>query len=195
MKKALLILMVLVVGIGAAAVDVLIDGKFDDWAELSPAASDTVGDILPADIADFIEFKITNDDQNLYVNYKVTKMMDWNTQGHLYCVFIDGDNNNKTGYRGFDGKWFIGSELLIQGGTLFRFKGNTQMIWDWENKGLQTYGVGGVDNCSAEIAAPLLELNLKKMDEIKILLYGDNKDQKDFVPDKYYINFISYTIK
>lgn len=195
MKKSLLMLMALGFGIGVVAGEIVIDGKFDDWTEISPAASDPVGDILPVDIVDFIEFKITNDDQNLYFNYKVTKMMDWNKQAHLYCVFIDGDGNNKTGYRGFDGRWFVGSELLIQGGTLFKFTGSTQMTWDWGTEGLQTYGVGGADNCVAEIAVPLVKLNLKKMDEIKILLYGDNKDQKDFVPDKYYIDFISYTIE
>ncbi|MCK4664296.1 MAG: T9SS type A sorting domain-containing protein [Bacteroidales bacterium] len=77
-----------------AAHPIIIDGLFDDWAEVPLAVSDPAGD---NNIEDFAELKITNDNDFLFLNFSFFNneylLQDWNE----IRLYIDTDNNPQTG--------------------------------------------------------------------------------------------------
>jgi len=94
---------------------IIIDGKFQDWQNIE-LIDDSINDNEPG--LDFTSISITNDNKYLYIKFTTTDEIDLMDSGpngeSLYntVIFIDTDNNNKTGYvPGYNPN--IGSELGV----------------------------------------------------------------------------------
>jgi len=106
---------------------IVIDGSFDDWANVPPAFSD------PQDSTDSLDYKdayVANDDDYIYL--RVTLWAPGDLADFHNNLFIDADNDVITGY-GFSG---IGSDLLIQSGGGYEqqpgvFNNGTASALDW----------------------------------------------------------------
>ena len=94
---------------------IIIDGKFQDWQNI-----ELIDDIINDNESglDFTSISITNDNKYLYIKFTTTDEIDLMDSGpngeSLYntVIFIDTDNNNKTGYvPGYNPN--IGSELGV----------------------------------------------------------------------------------
>ncbi|HEY3761513.1 MAG TPA: spherulation-specific family 4 protein [Verrucomicrobiae bacterium] len=90
---------------------IIIDGSFDDWVGLPPAASQAQ---LTNDAIQFKDLYLANDDDYLYLRFDL--YVPSNPFTSHQNIFINTDGNKLTGY-GANG---IGSELLIQGGNGYR---------------------------------------------------------------------------
>ncbi len=94
---------------------IIIDGKFQDW-EVIELIDDNINDNESG--VDFTSISITNDNKYLYIKFTTTDEIDLMDSGpdgeSLYntVIFIDTDNNNKTGYAP-DYNPNIGSELGV----------------------------------------------------------------------------------
>jgi hypothetical protein len=105
---------------------ITIDGSFEDWAGVAPAAVD------PEDASgqfDFKEVYIANDDQYLYVRVKLYAPADYGAFHHH--VLIDADANTATG----SPRLGVGSELMIEDGFGYQQK----------NGGFNEGGASGLD--------------------------------------------------
>ena len=94
---------------------IIIDGKFQDWQNIE-LIDDSTNDNESG--LDFTSISITNDNKYLYIKFTTTDEIDLMDSGpngeSLYntAIFIDTDNNNKTGYvPGYNPN--IGSELGV----------------------------------------------------------------------------------
>jgi len=87
---------------------IVIDGSFDDWANIPPAVSDPQDS---TESTDFRDVYVSNDADYLYLRVTLYTPSDL---GIFYNnIFIDADNDPATGYS-FQGR--LGSDLLVQGG-------------------------------------------------------------------------------
>lgn len=172
---------------------ITVDGNFEDWGKIA-SFKDAAGDVPVADEVDFTEFKISNDDQNLYILYRSVQPILLDKRTAVYCVFIDSDNRKSTGCRGWNMKWALGADILIQGAFVYRFDGETQREWKWKQIGACTHSRGLSDDKAVELSIPLNTVGLKKGMRISCMLYGDNTNEKDFFPDKN-IKPIEYVLK
>lgn len=86
--------------------NIVIDGNFDDWADVPEAATDAAGD---NDIGpDLASFKIANDETNLYLYISYYAEVNPNAGPSVYLAF-DTDKDKLTGFDVF-GLGLIGSE-------------------------------------------------------------------------------------
>ena len=93
---------------------VVIDGSFDDWADVPLAFSD------PQDTTEAVDYKdafVWNDDNFIYV--RITLHMPGDPAIFYNNLFVDADNDPVSGYHPFGG---MGSEMLIQGGSGYQEK-------------------------------------------------------------------------
>ncbi|MFH1856425.1 MAG: hypothetical protein ABH836_04240 [Candidatus Omnitrophota bacterium] len=186
---SVLILILAIVNIvsaqGLVSIEVVlrIDGNFEEWKRIKPLAEDSIVDVDEKEAVNFSKVWAVLLGKNLYISYCCVKRLDnWGTEAFKYNVFIDVDNNTQTGYRGWDGSWALGADYLLQGGTIFKFAGHSPRSWSWIKKGLQEYGIKAN---WAEIKIPLSVMDIVQVAEMKILFYGDNIKQIDYVPDDY----------
>jgi hypothetical protein len=103
---------------------ILIDGSFDDWADVPLAYTDGVD--LPT-ASDYQNIFITNDATHIFI--RVTLHAPSDLAIFYNNIFVDGDNA-ATGYN-----FRIGSEMLIQGGGGYQQK----------NGGFNEGGINGLD--------------------------------------------------
>jgi len=82
---------------------IFLDGRTDDWSQLSPTYIDSQNE---GGTYDFKYFSATNDENFLYLKMKVTPFLKL-LENNLISVYIDGDNNSSTGFQ-ING---IGAEL------------------------------------------------------------------------------------
>jgi len=76
-------------------VQIMVDGKFDEWGVVSLFREDPEGDQVSGDI-DFTELKVTNDQDNLYILLKVGTKINLQDLNRI-SIYIDGDNDPRTG--------------------------------------------------------------------------------------------------
>jgi hypothetical protein len=96
---------------------IAIDGRFDDWATVQPEYLDTVGDPVQRDHAgwgnapryvnrtgrnDIVSSKISFDDKNFYFYVKTRDKLTSSADPNWMLLFIDADQNPKTGWLGYD---------------------------------------------------------------------------------------------
>ncbi|MCP5062774.1 MAG: T9SS type A sorting domain-containing protein [Ignavibacteriae bacterium] len=89
---------------------IIIDGLFNDWENISIAASDPEGDFI---IEDFAGLKITNDNNFLFLNLSFHNGDQLLQEENNVRLYIDTDNNILTGLN-ING---IGAELELEFGT------------------------------------------------------------------------------
>jgi endonuclease/exonuclease/phosphatase family metal-dependent hydrolase len=90
---------------------IFMDGKFDDWSNISNGYVDVIGD---GSGIDFHSFYVTNDENFLYIKFKLTpeiKLQEITTENPT--LYIDGDNKSNTGLSvnglGAELKWNFGT--------------------------------------------------------------------------------------
>ncbi len=81
------------------------------------------------------QFKLTEDAEGVRFDLRFTAPADWSADMWRSNLYLDTDNNIDTGYRGKDGNWQLGADLLIQGNKLHFFGGGTQTDWGWMTGG------------------------------------------------------------
>ena len=94
-----------------------IDGRFDDWKDVSPEFRDTIGDTKHRDEHgwgnagkyvdktgrnDFVTLKVARDRQNIYFYAKTAAPITSWEDPNWMLLFIDADRNSKTGPNGYD---------------------------------------------------------------------------------------------
>ena len=94
---------------------ILIDGDFQDWAEIQPADTET------QDTFEGPEFKdlyVANDDQYLYIRFNFYSDAGQLPVDNYFHIFSDTDNDAATGM----GAAGIGSEMMIENGSGYQQK-------------------------------------------------------------------------
>jgi len=96
---------------------ITIDGKFDDWTDVTPHYRDTVGDTMHRNHPgwgsagpyinttgrnDFVTCKIARDDKNIYFHAMTDKPISNCKDENWMLLFIDADADHSTGWEGFD---------------------------------------------------------------------------------------------
>ena len=101
----------------SAAKTIAIDGKFADWADVTPVFRDATGDTAPRDWAatmkqnhyknatgrnDLATVQVARDATNVYLHVTTAaKLSPW-MDPRWMNIFIDADQNPKTGWLGYD---------------------------------------------------------------------------------------------
>ncbi len=93
--KTFLLLFIMPTFTVAQDVEVKLDGKFCEWDDVQTNYIDTEND---GKDVDFVSFSVTNDDDFLYIYFRLSKETLINAAYNLYLE-IDTDNNFWTGYR------------------------------------------------------------------------------------------------
>lgn len=96
---------------------IAIDGQFDDWREVTPEFHDTIGDPVHRDHPgwkgekpfvnqtgrnDIIAAKVSADATNVNFYVRTRERLTACTDSNWMLLFIDADNNPKTGWLGYD---------------------------------------------------------------------------------------------
>ena len=96
---------------------IVIDGDFADWANVQPDYRDDRGDAAHRDEPaydkpgryinrtgrnDFVQLKVAADDESVYFYARTAQPISPHTDPHWMLLFIDVDNNPRTGWEGFD---------------------------------------------------------------------------------------------
>lgn len=107
-----------------------IDGLFDDWDDVAPEFSDTIGDTLHRDEPgwgnagryvnrtgrnDFETLKVSCDKDNVYFYARTSHPITKHTDKNWMLLFIDTDQDHETGWNGYD--YLINSEAINSIGT------------------------------------------------------------------------------
>ncbi len=94
-----------------------IDGRFQDWGAVQPEYRDTIGDPVHRDHPgwgktlryvdqtgrnDLVAAKVSVDARNVYFYVRTREKLTPATDPNWMLLFIDGDNNPKTGWLGYD---------------------------------------------------------------------------------------------
>ncbi len=167
-----------------------IDGSFNEWKLINQYFRDTKGDTVHRDYDgyyglhykselgrnDILETKITNDKDNLYFYVRtVDNITNFSDNNSMY-LFIDVDNNNKTGWNGYD--ILINKDVKFKGITsvhIFNSKSNI-----WVEVATTNFAVTGKE---MELLLPKSIVNLVSKDDFVIdFKWVDNpKDIDDAV--------------
>ena len=88
------------------------DGNFDDWAEIDPLYSDTIGDQLTGSL-DFGQLWVVNDENYLFLCLEVGEEINLQDDNDI-SLFLDTDNNSSTGFAinglGAELRWNFGDK-------------------------------------------------------------------------------------
>ena len=128
-----------------------IDGAFDDWKDVLPEFRDTIGDtahrnnqgygevVYTNDTGrnDFVIAKAAYDDTNLYFYIQTAQKITPRTDPHWMLLFIDSDQNNQTGWMGYD--YLINLEVPSDTTTTVK----TWRAGAWQTVGNVAYRVSG----------------------------------------------------
>lgn len=94
-----------------------VDGRFEDWTSVTPVYSDYPGDVYHRDYDgvrpgihylnttgrnDIIEARATYDNRQIFFYVKTVDNMTPSSDKNWMLLFIDADNNKKTGWQGYD---------------------------------------------------------------------------------------------
>jgi hypothetical protein len=154
-----------------------IDGEFSDWNNITPIGTDTVNDVSSGDPVNWVRLRARGTNGTLYLSYETQANIDFAKHSWRYNIFIDSDNNNRSGFRGLPGG--SGVEHLIQGGTLYRYTG-TGYTWSWSPVCSLSYATS---TTRLEVAIAAEHLGLDTFFSSRFLLYGDNPTTADYAPN------------
>ncbi len=113
------------------AARIVVDGRFNDWQNLSPVYSDPSGDQQSGEL-DFGDLWISNDEQFLFMRLETTDQITMQDENTI-SLFIDADNNSSTGIQvhgiGAELEWVFGQRI----GTFWNGGGSVEIhqsdIW------------------------------------------------------------------
>lgn len=97
--------------------DIIIDGNFTDWSEVTPVFQDHKGDVVHRNYAgydttvryvnntgrnDIIESRVSYDKNKVFFYVKTDSILTSHTDKNWMLLFIDADLNKNTGWEGYD---------------------------------------------------------------------------------------------
>ncbi len=182
MKKLILFYLLIITTIVSAQLrPIIIDGKFSDWNQFSPAYTDTLNGQVSGNI-DFHSLWISNN--NIYLLFRIEVGGEINLQNdNSITLYIDTDNNLSTGKK-IDG---IGAELEYTFGArsgIFHSANGDITIYH-NNIGL--ISAPTVTSTQFEIGirrnAVIQNIPLFKSDTIEVV-FKDNGVGQDMLPDR-----------
>jgi len=173
-----------------------VDGNLDDWQGAERFADDPAdNESWSSNQIDLIQSAMAHSDTTLYLNYVNSGFPIENVEGWGFNTFLDTDSEVTTGY---SGGTKIGSEFLLQGGSLFRYAGDGTS-WAWTYLGDVQRSVSGAN---AEVGIDRAALGNPAA--IRLVFYGDNLSiggsYNDFYPSGIYREnnverkYLSYTL-
>ena len=145
---------------------IVVDGAFDDWTTVKPEFRDTIGDTShrhhqgyggqwydnKTGRNDFVICKAAYDETNICFFAQTLNKITPRTDPHWMLLYIDADQNAKTGWEGYD--FLINLEVLSDKETTVKaWRGNA-----WQTVGKTNYRVNGN---GLEISIPRSLLGLK----------------------------------
>lgn len=131
--------------------DILIDGQFEDWMNVTPEFRDTIGDVVHRDHLgygniryqnntgrnDFVILKAAYDDTHLYFFAQTRQSITPPTDPFWMLLLLDTDQSSKTGWLGYD--YIVNREPTPGGKTaLQKWQEGT-----WQTIGMGEYRVNG----------------------------------------------------
>ncbi|MCK5853222.1 metallophosphoesterase [bacterium] len=134
------------------AKSILIDGKFEEWKDVQPEFRDTLGDTTHRDFRgygkthytnktgrnDIIASKVSYDESNIYFYVTTRDPLTPHTDKNWMMLFIDIDQNKKTGWEGYD---FIVNENVLNSGTTTIKRAKEG--WNWKKVSNADYKYSG----------------------------------------------------
>jgi len=111
---------------------IIIDGRFEEWKDVEPEFRDTLGDTAHRDFRgygkthytnktgrnDIIASKVSYDESNIYFYAKTWEPLTPHTDKNWMLLFIDSDQNKKTGWEGYD--FVVNREVIDEKTTSIR---------------------------------------------------------------------------
>lgn len=98
---------------GMSAKGIIIDGLFDDWADVAPVHIDPLGDHLRSDI-DFGALKVASDSERIYFNFEIGVERNLQNDNEI-VLYLDTDDCSETGRFiggiGADMQWRFGTRV------------------------------------------------------------------------------------
>jgi len=157
----------------AQSLPIFLDGRTNDWNEPVPTYIDTWND---GNIYDFKYFSVTNDEQFLFIKIKITPFLKL-LEDNQISVFIDGDNDNNTGYQ-ING---IGAELRFNFGTRngFNYYTNNSIT----HSSIQFRSLPTVTDTTYEIAVGRLHIPPASGAGAIKIFFIDNSANGDWMPN------------
>lgn len=167
-----------------------INGKFDDWADVSPDYRSHSGNTLHRNSEgfkgtsyqnntgrnDIVRTKAAHDDKYLYFYVETAQDLSPRTNPKWMRLLIDTDRNKESGWEGYD---FIVNRLTPTAKKVITER-SISKNWNWEKAGLSAYKVSGN---RMEIKIPLLLLGLRA-DAIDIeFKWSDNMQEEGNIMD------------
>ena len=105
---------------------IVVDGKFDDWRDVSPEFRDDIGDPVRRDHAawgkdgrqtnltgrnDIIAAKVSADSSHIYYHVRTREPLTPSTDPHWMQLFIDADQDPRNGWLGYD---FVVNHAVVE---------------------------------------------------------------------------------
>ncbi|MDB5321050.1 MAG: hypothetical protein JWN40_2681 [Phycisphaerales bacterium] len=161
-----------------AAKPITIDGQFDDWRDVQPEFRDTLDDPVHRDAEgydprtrytnttgrnDLIAAKVSYDATNVYFYIRTKDPISLHTDPNWMLLYIDADNNPKTGWLGYD--------LLIDHGKARR---NVAGKYEWTDAADIASRVAGNE---MELAIPRAALGITHLPATLDFKWADNIQQ------------------
>jgi hypothetical protein len=96
---------------------IVVDGKFDDWADVKPEFRDTIGDVAHRNERgwgagvryenttgrnDIVAAKVSRDEKNIYFYVRTAEPLVGQNDGNWMILFLDTDGKTETGWLGYD---------------------------------------------------------------------------------------------
>ena len=160
---------------------ITIDGAFEDWADV-PVRIDDPADSGNSAGPDWREIQMVNDAQNLYIRFRSANA--FNVDGSpaydfsRFRIYIDADQDYRTGYFAEDDSGALGSDLLISGDGLYAQGA------DDDNTFITSLDVAPENNTTdVEMAIPLSEIRSRFPNVETLGLVFRNDETDDFAPN------------
>ncbi len=111
----------------AERASIVIDGLFDDWANISPAYSDIEGEVAPGQV-DFLNLWLADDEDFLFCRLETVEEFD-PSENNQVVLYIDADDNPSTGLAvggiGAEVEWRLGARggiVYLGDGSIVTFR-------------------------------------------------------------------------
>lgn len=167
------------------------DGNCKEWQQIQPLIEEKNIDVGERDLVHYNCFWAVKAKNNFifYFSYRCSDPIDWTANAWRYNIFIDSDCDKKTGFRGFESSWSIGADYMIQGSNIYKFAGSGPTAWEWKELYTLPYTLDG-NQVEIQLSKKIIDSK-----RIEILLQGDNEDIKDYMPDDYKNQSISFELE
>lgn len=154
----------------SGAVEIRVDGRFDDWQEAQPEFRDDWGDVMHRDHPgyddvgryvnttgrnDFVLLKTTADGEFVYFYARTAQPITPPTDPDWMLLFIDADRDGRTGWAGYD--FVVNRQVTDATTSTLQAHRSDRDGWDWQTIGDVRYHVAGSE---LELAIPRAALGL-----------------------------------